>query len=198
MGGHRTPHGFYQGSGEGAGTACSVRAQDSSGWGGPFSRGSSPDSDRAPRSPPPPRLSHPVPRTSPDHRHFLGRNIYCGSPCGSGGCSHWDKQRRGEPEAEKNKGRHQRGILGRNPPAWAGQPWGGEGCYAAESHMYADLNSCLLFWVLEDAAHGGAPWAVCLPSRSSRPITLCSNPTPPPQPPSRGTEPVLHSVSFAP
>lgn len=93
-------------------------------WIGPSSLGSSPDSYRDPRSL---CLSHPVPHTCPGHRHFLGRNIYYGSPCGSDGYSHWDKQRTGEPKSRKNKGRHQRG----NP---------GEGCCPADSHIYAALN----------------------------------------------------------
>lgn len=78
----------------------------------PSSLGSSPDSYRAPKSS---RLSHAVPPTCPDHRHFLGRSIYYGSPCGSGGCSHWDKQRTGEPKTRKNEGNHQRGDLREEP-----------------------------------------------------------------------------------
>lgn len=118
--------------------------QDSSVWSRPSSPGSSPDSYRAPKSL---RLSHPEPRTCLDHRHFLGRSIYYGSPCGSGGYSHWGKQRTGEPNGRNNKGRRQRGSWGGTSLPWLTSP--GEG-RTPESHIYlCGLDSAfsgLLSW----------------------------------------------------
>lgn len=50
-------------------------------------------------------LSHWVSLTCPGSTCFPGRSIYYGSPCGSGGCSHWGKRRTDEPGGRKRSSR---------------------------------------------------------------------------------------------
>lgn len=168
-------------------------------WMGPSSLGSSPDSYEPPSPSACPTQCHAPVRVI---GAFLVEAFIMGLHVAQAGIVIGINKGQMNLKAEKTRAYIRGGILGRNRPGWAGQPWRGEGCYSAENHIYAALtrSSHACSSGLEQTAQSEAPWAICLPSLSSRPFTLCHPALPPPLSLylSHDTESVLHSISFAP
>lgn len=118
-------------------------------------------------------LPHSVSLTCLGSRRFPGRNIYCGSPCGSGGYSHWGKQKTDEPGSGKISSRSQRVRSWEACPAWDHTgPWGTRPCQGEKGcsersmkrlamRMGLSCHSlCQLSWAL---------WTKCNPSQAPGP-----------------------------
>lgn len=63
--------------------------------------------------------------TCPGSRHVPDRSTCCASPCGSGGCSHWDKRRTGVPASARSSGRRGWDLEDKPDSQGKPHPWSG-------------------------------------------------------------------------